>query len=552
MVERVVAEQPADDGAKWPCPLERGDRRQAIIDAARAIASARGFDAVTFTAVAEAMGFAPSTVYGYFATRQELLSQISFDDAPEVESVESAAQSEPASSPVPVPDAAAEPVRKTSAINDWLTTPENPDNAKPAEPSSRTKAENDYGDLLKAQAEELDKLAKNIIVPGAKLREGTDAALAKLETRLKVVEQSYTDLEQRRAQDSEELRRKLETSEETAKLLQHRLEEAETRHRAAVAELRLSLYNLENPDAGKASYVPPPETDIAFDPTPEQTHTDGIAGQGMRHPYLASARSSAIENGFASAGPEWTTFHMPRFGRRAKLAAAMGLIVCAVSVGAWRIMPAGMFSSPPVVQPADRLTTLAEGGNADAMLLVGVKLLNGEGSTKDEPRAAGWLKRAAARGQPMAQNYLGVLHRTGAGGVDASIPQAVHWFEAAALQGNRMAMANLGKIYAGGWAQGVDFRRAARWFVRAAMLGDTDSAFNLGVLYERGDGVMASRFDAYKWYSIAAAAGDQPAAKRARELARLLSPQELATANVLAAEFKPLVPDRAANALPDL
>ena len=147
------------ESANWPCPLERKDKRLAIIETARAIAAEYGFSAVTLGAVAEKMGFAPAAIYGCFATRNELLEQLSLDDPPR--------EDEPGA-----PDASCEdpPPQK----QDMAPEPE-PEPEAAVQPDE-DQVPSEYSEMLRLQAEELDKLAKRIIVPKSSPREGTDAA----------------------------------------------------------------------------------------------------------------------------------------------------------------------------------------------------------------------------------------------------------------------------------------------------------------------------------------------------------------------------------------
>jgi len=198
--------------------------------------------------------------------------------------------------------------------------------------------------------------------------------------------------------------------------------------------------------------------------------------------------------------------------------------------------------------PLDRLSALAEKGNADAELLIGLKYLSAGGN---DPSAARWLSRAAAQGDAVAENALGALYQNGRG-VSADLTKAARLYEAAAAQGNRHAMSNLAVLYAGAGGEAKDMSEAARWFERSASLGYVDAQFNLAVLYERGDGVPQNLLDAYKWYAIAARSGDAVAGTRADAIATQISSDELAAAQHAVAEFKPQAPERKANDVPSL
>jgi localization factor PodJL len=210
--------------------------------------------------------------------------------------------------------------------------------------------------------------------------------------------------------------------------------------------------------------------------------------------------------------------------------------------------------APAPVQTAavpalDHITALANGGNAKAETIIGLKYLNGDGIPVNEAQAAKWLERAAESGEPVAQYRLGYLYERGKG-VPTDAAKATHWYQAAAMQGNRKAMHNLAVAYAEGTGTKKDPAEAARWFSKAATLGLTDSQFNLAVLYERGQGVPQSLLDAYKWYAIAAAGGDAESKSRLDALSTQLSADDRAAAQHAVDTFKPVAADPRANMPP--
>jgi localization factor PodJL len=208
-------------------------------------------------------------------------------------------------------------------------------------------------------------------------------------------------------------------------------------------------------------------------------------------------------------------------------------------------------AAPKPVTPADHLAALANGGNASAELLLGLKYLNGDGTPVNEAEAARWFERAAAQGDAIAEYRLGTLYERGRG-VPADARKATDWYAAAAKQGNRKAMHNLAVAYAQGSGVKKDYALAAQWFSKAANLGLADSQFNLAVLYERGMGVPQSLLDAYKWYAVAASQGDTESRSRIDALATQISPDDRAAAQHSADTFKPAPLNAAANTPPDI
>jgi hypothetical protein len=78
------------------------------------------------------------------------------------------------------------------------------------------------------------------------------------------------------------------------------------------------------------------------------------------------------------------------------------------------------------------LERAAQAGDVDAQYALGVRLLSGERGGADT-RAADWLRRAAERGNGLAQLELGRLYRSGIG-VEADYVKAFVWLNLAAAQ----------------------------------------------------------------------------------------------------------------------
>jgi localization factor PodJL len=203
------------------------------------------------------------------------------------------------------------------------------------------------------------------------------------------------------------------------------------------------------------------------------------------------------------------------------------------------------------VPTLDHVTQLANGGNAVAQTILGLKELDGDGVPANAADGAKWLERAAQQGQAVAQYRLGAVYERGQG-VTTNPAIATHWYSLSANQGNRKAMHNLAVAYASGAAGKKNMAEAARWFAKAAALGLADSQFNLAVLYERGDGVPQSLLDAYKWYAIAAAAGDTESKSRLSVLTTQLSDDDRNAAQKSATTFHAAPLNRAANVPPEM
>jgi TPR repeat protein len=443
------------------------------------------------------------------------------------------------------------------------------------------------------QAAHLEEIAKRLILPESAIREGTDAVIARLDTRIRVLEKSISGIETRQAANENEAVRRLEPLSDDIEKLQTRSDSMDARQLKTVADLRLSIHQLETrmqaleaPQRGAVSTaLSRPEPAPATEPhqtqaqaAPSELPAPDIAPmeepeisdaapqpENVKHAYLTAVRGIAQEGARQAAEREAEVEEEQAKRRRRVMAAAAVAILSLGAAGALFLFHPGSHgistaqskpaplhvaaqASHPALAPLDRLSTLAEKGNASAELLIGLKYLEGGHS---DAQAAHWLERASDHGSAVAQNALGALYQSGRG-VSADPAKATRLYLASAGQGNRHAMSNLAVLYAGAGQGMKDYTEASRWFERSASLGYVDAQFNLAVLYERGDGVPQSLIDAYKWYAIAAASGDAVAKQRADAIATQLTPEEQAAARGAVAEFKPAPLNKQANDVPAL
>ena len=90
--------------------------------------------------------------------------------------------------------------------------------------------------------------------------------------------------------------------------------------------------------------------------------------------------------------------------------------------------------------------------------------------------------------------------------------------------------------------QGVkrDYKEAALWYAKAAKQGNAQAQFNLGTLYRYGAGVEKDMVEAYAWYDVADTNGHSEAASARNLVSKLLSKQEVETAEQRAATLTDL------------
>ena len=152
------------------------------------------------------------------------------------------------------------------------------------------------------------------------------------------------------------------------------------------------------------------------------------------------------------------------------------------------LLPSGAYGQSEF----DEAKFLAEQGDAEAQLNLGIRYANGEGVPEDDAEAVKLYRLAAKQGLARAQNYLGIMHANG-DGVPENYAEAVKWFRLAAVQGYAGAQYNLGLMYNYGLGVPENFAEAFKLYRLAAKQGDAEAQNNLGIMYANGDGVPQNR-----------------------------------------------------------
>ena len=189
-----------------------------------------------------------------------------------------------------------------------------------------------------------------------------------------------------------------------------------------------------------------------------------------------------------------------------------------------------------------------QGDNSEAMSVLGLCLLIGNGLPKDEDQAFIYIKKAAEKGNSNAQVYLGYCYHFGKG-VAIDKVEAIRWCEQSSNQGNPAGKTILGLCYltADGVAEdkilglrllknaakqgysksqeilgccyfhgnGIvqDYNMAFYMFDKSAERGNTKAMYNLAYCYEKGYGTKVDMHKARYWYECAARKGNNKALK---------------------------------------
>ena len=155
--------------------------------------------------------------------------------------------------------------------------------------------------------------------------------------------------------------------------------------------------------------------------------------------------------------------------------------------------------------------------NLEAIFLTGSAYEQGLGVKTNPSKAVTWYRKAAEKGDAVAQNNLGRCYFDGFG-VDKDYHEAVMWYSKAAEKGNTIAQINLGGCYFHGNVLDKDYSEAVKWYRRAAEKGDAAAQMILGTCYLNGYGVDKDYFESMKWYRKAAEQGNASAQEKLEQI----------------------------------
>jgi len=175
-------------------------------------------------------------------------------------------------------------------------------------------------------------------------------------------------------------------------------------------------------------------------------------------------------------------------------------------------------------------------------------LFTSNGSTADYAKgfdaySEGDYATALSEWQPLAEQGdrdgqfgLGLLYANG-WGVELNDDEALKWYRFAVEHGHAEAAYNLAVMCANGWGVPQSDDEAFKWYSIAAEGGFTTTQISLGKMYAIGFGAPQDNVQAHKWYNIAAMLDDYNAEFERDEMARMMSPEDVAEAEELAAKW---------------
>ena len=165
-------------------------------------------------------------------------------------------------------------------------------------------------------------------------------------------------------------------------------------------------------------------------------------------------------------------------------------------------------------------------------------------ANREELESERCMRRAAEKGVPEAQFWIGVGYDQNQWFGITDKQEALKWFKQAAEHGYVDAEVELGRCYEDGDGVEQNYTLAADWYRRAAEhvpdLGGAGQGRNyLGNLYMAGLGVPKDYVQAYKWFSLAGTERNLAAVQVEMKAAQVLQAQEMVH------EWKKLHPDPA-------
>ena len=125
--------------------------------------------------------------------------------------------------------------------------------------------------------------------------------------------------------------------------------------------------------------------------------------------------------------------------------------------------------------------------------------------------------------------------------LDGDYARAVAELTPLAEKGDPESQFDLATLFDTGKGVPQDPARAFIWYERAARQGQKAAQFNLGVMYEDGVGIAVDPVRAYLYYALAVNGGPPYAARNLKQVKDTMTPEQIATAEQLVLDFKPVI-----------
>ena len=143
-----------------------------------------------------------------------------------------------------------------------------------------------------------------------------------------------------------------------------------------------------------------------------------------------------------------------------------------------------------------------------------------------------WVALALCVALPATADFQTALDAYNAGNFETAYRE---WLTLA--DDSAAAQFNIGLLFELGEGREQDFKAAHEWYVRAAENGFARAQFRLGELYESGEAVEQDLVQARKWFAVAAQSRHPGANKRRKNIAKNMTPREIALGDMWAREY---------------
>lgn len=148
-------------------------------------------------------------------------------------------------------------------------------------------------------------------------------------------------------------------------------------------------------------------------------------------------------------------------------------------------------------------------------------------------------RKAAEQGSLFDMTMLASCYEYG-NGVKQDAAEALKLYRQAAERGYRVAQIHLGFCYKNGEGCTTNEVEAVKWFRKAAEQNDPLGQYMVGFSHQYGKGVASNLVEAHKWLDLSAAQDYDLAKKTKSEIAQQMTKEQLAEAQRLTREFKPV------------
>jgi len=160
--------------------------------------------------------------------------------------------------------------------------------------------------------------------------------------------------------------------------------------------------------------------------------------------------------------------------------------------------------------PLEELKVAASGGDADAMLGYGSRLIQGQGVDTNTTEGLSWIQKAADAGVAQAWYVLGVVYSNGVG-VELDMPKSIEYYRKGAEAGDADCQIAMGMIYQAGeripGGVATDPAEAAKWYGMAADQGQLEGIYHLATMKARGLGIEKNEKEGVNMYRKGAELG---------------------------------------------